>query len=111
MLDTGSNRANLSEAHLEFCAKDIRKKEQTWQDINGMHTDTVEQVELSGIQLGTVCFEKSSFTIRGDENWISAPMLKDLAVTIYPAQKYMILLSHGNAERRSDIKDLPESPE
>jgi hypothetical protein len=101
ILDTGSNRAKLSEAHLDYCAKDIRKREQTWQDINGAHTETVKQVELSDIHLGQVCFEKFTFTIRGDENWISAAMLKDLTVTIYPAEKYMTVESSRTQQNQN----------
>lgn len=101
-LDTGTNGAKLAERHLALFEGDVNKTRQTWNDINGWHTETVHQAELSDIRLGAVSFEKLTLSIRGEENQISADMLKDLTVTIYPAQKYMTLIPHGNARQIPD---------
>ena len=101
-LDTGSNRANLSEEHLAFFEKDVYQTKQTWNDINGWHTQAVNQVDLSDIRLGAVSFEKLTFSIRGNGNRISAAMLKDLTVSIYPAQEQMTLTSHGSVTQNQD---------
>jgi hypothetical protein len=109
-LDTGSNRATLAEKHLASCQGDVREVKQTWSDINGSHTETVKHTELSDIRLGTIHFKKLVFSVFGDDNLISAPMLKNLTTTIYPAHKYMTLVSHDSAEQNPDVTAIPEGP-
>lgn len=102
-LDTGSNRARLAEKHLAAYKSAVRRKKQTWNDINGWHTEIVNQVILPDIRLGAVSFGEITFDIRGDKSHISASMLKDLTVAIYPAQKVMTLTPYSPPDQSNSV--------